>query len=198
MIEPVIRKRRLMPYVIVLLVGVFFALLFWGLGFAGSGRSFVSKIAAGERPPSPQFTLPVIWSSTATWRGAPSQAVRSGALQVTDLRGHAVVINFWASWCLPCREEAPILARAARTYAGEVLFLAVNVQDVVSDALAFLREFGVPFPSVRDSTNDTFREYGLTGVPETYYLDGTGRVVEHTPGPVTAPTLEAGIARALG
>jgi cytochrome c biogenesis protein CcmG/thiol:disulfide interchange protein DsbE len=90
------------------------------------------------------------------------------------------------------------LNAAARAHAGEVVFLGVNVQDFKSDALAFAREFDTPYISVRDVANDTYEDYGLTGVPETYYVDASGRIVAHSPGAITRPSLEDGIAQAIG
>jgi cytochrome c biogenesis protein CcmG/thiol:disulfide interchange protein DsbE len=78
-----------------------------------------------------------------------------------------------------------------------VAFVGIDVQDLRTDALAFLREFDVPYVSVRDRDNEVFEAYGVTGVPETYYLDQRGRIVSHTPGAITRDTLEAGIGAAL-
>ena len=106
-------------------------------------------------------------------------------------------MNFWASWCIPCRKEAPILTASARAHAGKVVFVGIDVRDLTSDAKAFLREFNVPYVSVRDRDDRTFLVYGLIGVPETYCLDTAGRIVAHTPGAVTRAVLEAGITRAI-
>ncbi len=107
-------------------------------------------------------------------------------------------MNFWASWCGPCREEAPLLNAAARRHAGEIVFLGIDVQDLRDDALAFSREFQTPYVSLRDEDNDTYEGYGLTGVPETYYVDADGRIVAHSPGVISRDSLEAGIAAARG
>jgi cytochrome c biogenesis protein CcmG/thiol:disulfide interchange protein DsbE len=116
------------------------------------------------------------------------------ACRVAELRGRRVVINFWASWCVPCKKEAPLLSRAARTYAGKVVFLGVDIQDFKSDARRFLQRYKVGFVSVRDGSGSTYGSYGLTGIPETYYLDVRGRIVAHDAGQVDAADLERGIA----
>jgi cytochrome c biogenesis protein CcmG/thiol:disulfide interchange protein DsbE len=107
------------------------------------------------------------------------------------------VLNFWASWCVPCKHEAPLLAASARQHAGEVAFLGIDVQDFKSDARRFLRRYRANYPSVRDGGSSTYSRYGLTGLPETYYLDARGRIIAHSPGEVRSDELEAGIERIL-
>jgi cytochrome c biogenesis protein CcmG/thiol:disulfide interchange protein DsbE len=174
------------------------ALLAWATLSAGRGNSLVSRIAAGEAPPAPPFSLEVLWPRTETWPGETRRRLADGRLDLDELSGRPVVINFWASWCIPCRDEAPILSASARAHAGEVVFLGIDVQDLKSDALAFSREFQTPYVSVRDRGNGTYEDYGLTGVPETYYLNAGGRIVAHTPGAVSRRTLEQGIATIAG
>ena len=173
-------------------------LLAWATLSAGRGNSLVARIAAGEAPPAPSFSLEVLWPRAETWPVAARRRLADGRLDLRELRGRPVVVNFWASWCIPCRDEAPILNASARAHAGKVVFLGVNVQDLSSDALAFSREFDTPYASVRDRGNRTYEDYGLTGVPETYYLDASGRIVAHVPGAISRTSLEQGIAQALG
>lgn len=180
-------------------VGVgLFGLLAWATLSAGRGNSLVARIAGGEAPPAPAFSLEVLWPRAETWPVAARRRLSDGQLELGELRALPVVVNFWASWCIPCRDEAPILNASARMNAGEVVFLGVNVQDLKSDALAFSREFDTPYVSVRDRGNGTYEDYGLTGVPETYYLDAAGRIVAHTPGAVSRTSVEQGIAEAIG
>jgi cytochrome c biogenesis protein CcmG/thiol:disulfide interchange protein DsbE len=174
------------------------ALLAWATLSAGKGNSLVSRIAAGEAPPAPAFSLEVLWPRAETWPAEARRRLADGRVDLDELRGRPVVINFWASWCLPCRDEAPILNASARAHAGQVVFVGIDVQDLKSDALAFSREFATPYVSVRDRGNGTYEDYGLTGVPETYYLDRRGRIIAHTPGAISRASLEEGIARAIG
>jgi cytochrome c biogenesis protein CcmG/thiol:disulfide interchange protein DsbE len=89
-----------------------------------------------------------------------------------DLRGKAVVINFWASWCVPCREEAPLLEKTWRAYRDEgVVFVGVNTKDARSDARRFVKEFGVTYPIVRDLDQTLTRGFGVKGLPETFFVD---------------------------
>jgi cytochrome c biogenesis protein CcmG/thiol:disulfide interchange protein DsbE len=174
-----------------------FGLLGWATLSAGKGSSLVARIAAGEGPEAPSFSLEVLWPRAETWPVAARRRLVDGRLDLRELRGSPVVLNFWASWCIPCRDEAPILNASARAHSGEVAFLGVNVQDLKADALAFSREFDTPYVSVRDRGNRTYEDYGLTGVPETYYLDATGRIVAHVPGAISRAILEEGIAQAM-
>ena len=96
----------------------------------------------------------------------------SGALTDEDLKGHPVVINFWASWCIPCREEAPLFERAWKNYRDEgVIFLGVNIKDAESDARAFVKEFGITYPVVRDLDQTLTKDFGVKGLPETFFVD---------------------------
>jgi cytochrome c biogenesis protein CcmG/thiol:disulfide interchange protein DsbE len=179
-----------------LIVGLL-ALLAWATLAAGKGSSLVAQIAAGEAPSAPEFELEVIWPRTETWPPQLRGAMTDGKLSLAELRGRPVVLNFWASWCIPCRDEAPILNASANAHRGEVVFVGIDVQDLRSDALSFLREFDVAYISVRDEADGTYRAYGLTGVPETYYLSADGRIVAHSPGAISRSSLEAGIKQAI-
>ena len=100
------------------------------------------------------------------------QKLGGGKLSNQDLKGHPVVINFWASWCLPCRDEAPTLEAKWRKYRDDgLIVLGVNVQDAEEDASRFADEFGLSFPIVRDVELDLWRKLGVRGIPETFFLD---------------------------
>jgi cytochrome c biogenesis protein CcmG/thiol:disulfide interchange protein DsbE len=174
------------------------ALLAWATLTAGRGNSLVARIAAGEAPAAPSFSLEVLWRRAETWPPDADRRLSDGRIDLAELRGRPVVVNFWASWCIPCRDEAPILNASSVAHAGKVVFLGINVQDLREDALAFSREFETPYVSVRDRGNGTYDDFGLTGVPETYYLDAGGRIVSHSPGAISRTSLERGIAQALG
>jgi cytochrome c biogenesis protein CcmG/thiol:disulfide interchange protein DsbE len=178
-------------------VAALLGLLVWATLSAGNGSSLPARVAAGEKPSAPPFSLGILWPRAQTWPSEFRHALADGRVDLPELRGRPVVVNFWASWCIPCRDEAPILNASARAHTGEVVFLGVDVQDLRRDALAFLREFKAPYVSVRDRGNGTYEDYGLTGVPETYYLDGKGHIIAHSPGAVSRTSLEAGIVHAL-
>src|SRR5579859_758950 len=170
------------------------ALLVWRFLAAHRGAALVGAIRAGKRPAAPAFTLPLIWRNNSTWPSGLGRLLAERTLQLQALRGYPVVLNFWASWCVPCKREAPRLDAAARRHAGAIVFLGIDVQDLTSDARTFLRYHRVRYPSLRDNAGATYDGYGLTGVPETYWLDRRGRIVAHFAGPVSGQELEAGIA----
>ncbi len=165
---------------------------------AGRGAHLVSEVRAGKSPSAPGFTLPVLWTRAETWPKQARRALGDGQVSLRELQGHPVVINFWASWCVPCKKEAPRFRAAAKAHEGRVVFLGIDINDFKSDARRFLRKYRVNYVSVRDRDASTQVSYGLTGVPETYYLDGRGRVLAHTPGEATRNDLEQGIQRASG
>jgi cytochrome c biogenesis protein CcmG/thiol:disulfide interchange protein DsbE len=105
-------------------------------------------------------------------------------LALADLRGRPVVVNFWASWCAPCEDEAPLFERAFEEYGDRVAFVGIDIKDARSDAEAFLDRFGLGYPHVRDEDLKIYDAYGLTGQPETFFLDEEGVIVKHIPGPV--------------
>jgi len=160
------------------------------------GPNLVAAIRADEKPQAPAFELDVIWPRTETWPRPLRGALADGEVTLTELRGYPVVINFWASWCVPCEAEAPRLVASAEAHADEVAFLGIDIQDFKSDATKFLRRYDTNYVSVRDPTSASYDSYGLTGIPETYYLDREGRVVAHSVGEVSREELEAGIAAA--
>ena len=179
------------------LVALLLGLLLWKVAFANGGGRLVEAVKHGKRPPAPAFSLGVIWPRDELWPKPLRHALDDHVVSLYELRGYPVVINFWASWCVPCKEEAPLLNAAAKTHAGAVAFVGIDIQDFVSDAHTFLRELHVPYVSVRDKGPGTATSYGLTGVPETYYLDRRGRILGHTIGAVSRRELEERLHAAL-
>jgi cytochrome c biogenesis protein CcmG, thiol:disulfide interchange protein DsbE len=181
----------------VLFIAGLLALLVWRLIDKGRGSDLVAAVRTGETPRAPSFRLPVLWKHAETWPADLRPALGDGEIATSELRGRPVVINFWASWCIPCKREAPRLVAAARAHAGEVAFLGLNVQDFKSDARRFLRRYRTNYVSVRDGGASTYSHYGLTALPETYFLDANGRIVGHSAGEVSDDEVEAGIRLAL-
>jgi thiol-disulfide isomerase/thioredoxin len=181
----------------VLFIAGLLALLVWRIVDKGRGSELVAAVRTGANPRAPAFRLPVLWGHARTWPGQLVPALEDAELATAELRSHPVVINFWASWCIPCKREAPRLVASASAHAGEVAFLGIDVQDFKSDARRFLRRYDTNYVSVRDGTDLTSSHYGLTGLPETYFLDAGGRIVGHSAGEISRDELEAGISLAL-
>lgn len=197
--EPIrrLRPKHLAQAIAVAAVLGLLGLLAWGVVRGEEGSDFVAGVRAGEAPVAPGFALPVIWRRAETWPPQARRALADGTVALRELRGHPVALNFWASWCVPCKEEAPELAEAARRYRGRVIFLGIDIQDFRADARKFMDDVGAPYVSVRDGTSKTSSSYGLTGLPETFYLDRKGRAIFHSIGAVSKEDLDAGIRAAL-
>jgi cytochrome c biogenesis protein CcmG/thiol:disulfide interchange protein DsbE len=151
-------------------------------------------IGAHRLPPAPNVKLRVIWDRTETWPKPLREAVADGTFKLADLRGYPVVLNFWASWCSPCRREAALLASAAKASRGHVVFVGVDVNDLTGDARHFLAENDVPYVGVHAGSS-TVDRFGLIGLPETFYVDRLGRIRNVTRGQVSAATLRQALAR---
>ena len=114
-----------------------------------------------------------------------------GAGSIADYRGQWVLVNFWASWCDPCRSEAPVLEAFHERHSGDgFTVLGVNLDDASDDALAFVEEYGLTYPQLRDGDGRERRDaYGMTGFPESFLVDPEGRIALIRRGPVDAEYL---------
>jgi len=177
------------------------ALLTYGVLTQPADTTIDDAIAGGEPVAAPAFDLEVL-TAPQDPRGAAAQAfagaAADGRVGIEELRGTPVVLNFWASWCEPCREEAPLLQSAWEGTGGDgVLVLGLDTQDARPDARAFIDEFGLAYPNVREPGGDVSRSYGMTGLPETFFISAEGDVVAHARGAVDAAQLEQGMAAAV-
>jgi cytochrome c biogenesis protein CcmG, thiol:disulfide interchange protein DsbE len=163
-------------------------LLVWSVVRSDGGAA--ADLAAGRNPIAPGFTLERLGAD--------------GTLSMSDLRGKAVIVNFWASWCLPCKDEAPFLQRTYERYRKQgLVVLGVDVEDLRRDARRFIRRYGITYPNVRDGRKETIGKWGVTGYPETFFVDRQGRLVgERIQGGAdldrNRETFESSLALALG
>ena len=159
-------------------------LLVWKV--AQGGSELTAELSRGGTPPAPVFSLDRLNGS-------------SGELSLASFRGKVVVLNFWASYCGPCKDETPLLQESWENWKGKgVVFVGVDVQDFRGDARAFVRRYGVTYPNVYDGKGWTVGRYGVTGYPETYFIDSVGRVRYRIAGAVRSPVeVDDAIKRAL-
>jgi cytochrome c biogenesis protein CcmG/thiol:disulfide interchange protein DsbE len=167
----------------VAVLGVVVAVLAVGLllNFGLSNRDALATSPLVRRP-APAFTLPGL------------DGRRDSAVDLAELRGHVVVVNFWASWCAECRTEQAALNQTWERFrdAG-VVVVGVNFEDATGDARQYVASAGAGYPMVVDAESATALAYGLRGVPETYVIDARGRVVDRVIGPVTSSRLASTI-----
>jgi cytochrome c biogenesis protein CcmG, thiol:disulfide interchange protein DsbE len=120
----------------------------------------------------------------------------SGTGDIADYRGKWVLVNFWASWCAPCRSEAPALEDFQRQHSGQgFTVLGINLDDTTDDALEFARRYGLTYPQLRDGDGSDRRDaYGMTGFPESFLIDPGGKLALIRRGPVDARYLDEAVA----
>jgi cytochrome c biogenesis protein CcmG, thiol:disulfide interchange protein DsbE len=164
-------------FIAVLAVLAFVGLLTFGLLSKGS-----SGVALGE--PAPTSPLPRLGGG--------------GDASLADYRGRWVLVNFWASWCIPCREEAPALESFQRRH-GDAGFtvLGIDSRDLSGDGKAFVERYGLSYPQLRDGDGDSAHAFGTTGVPENFLVDPRGRVRLLVRGPVSEEYLDGEVAPLL-
>lgn len=174
--------RRLLVTLVLVVVGSFIGLLAWGLVHSG-GRpgGLVINTKLGEVPlqqqPARDFTLDLF---------------DGGTLTLSNLQGKVVMVDFWASWCPPCRQEAPVLTQVYREYQAKgVEFVGVSIWDTERDAKSYIQRYGITYPNGLDEKGLVAIDYGVTGIPEKYFITRDGTVVKKFIGPMNEEKLKA-------
>jgi cytochrome c biogenesis protein CcmG/thiol:disulfide interchange protein DsbE len=172
----------LKPWIKLALVTVIAGGVLWLLayGFTRDARYIQSPLIAKQ---APSFTLTLFDGK---------------AIRLEDFRGKVVFLNFWASWCVPCRAEAKDLESAWKKYKDRgVVFVGVNIQYKEDDARRFIEEFGITYMNGRDATGRIAIDYGVWGIPETFFIDRHGRITYKHVGALGVPIITAKLDQAL-
>ncbi len=168
---------RARPLIAFLAVVAVVGLLGYGLLSKGS-----TAVSVGEAAPA----------------GPLPRLLGTGTGSLAEYRGRWVLVNFWASWCIPCRQEAPVLESFQRKYGGpRFTLLGIDTRDLSGDGQRFVRQYGLTYPQLRDGDGQRAHEYGSTGVPENFLVDPQGKLRLLNKGPVTAAYLRRYVAPLL-
>jgi cytochrome c biogenesis protein CcmG, thiol:disulfide interchange protein DsbE len=155
----------ILPGLVVAAAAALLALLIFGVAGQGKSSSLDARVNRGERPATPDYNLalPVLGSARTQ--------------SLADLRGKVVILNVFASWCDPCKAEAPVLEAEQRKIAGQnATVLGVTYLDNTDASAAFVRQQHISYPVIRDVKGNFVKSFGTTGVPETFVIDRQGRV----------------------
>ena len=176
------RPRLYWP--ITLAAAALVALLTYGVASVGPDTSLDKALQEGKRVDAPVAELPRLGAG--------------GTGSLADQKGKVVVLNVWASWCPPCKSEMPLLERThSRITSQGGLVLGIDTQDAPDDALRFLRDKRITFPSLRDRDRDYVRKLGVSGYPETFLIDRSGRIAALQRGPIDHAWLDRHLPRLL-
>lgn len=174
--SPALKSRSSLSQTLLLTVGVLFIV---GLMAVFGWKMFDESQVLVVDGLAPEFTLPLF---------------NGGEFTLSEMQGKVVVVNFWASWCIPCRDEAPFLERAWQRYRDQgVVFIGIDYLDTDKEAQAFLQEFGITYPNGPDIGTEISRQYRITGVPETFFVAKDGRLGDMEIGPLTEARLVSAI-----
>jgi cytochrome c biogenesis protein CcmG/thiol:disulfide interchange protein DsbE len=146
-------------------------------------------VLSGSGKPAQSKQLPVAKSFSLPELGRPGRTI-----SLVSLRGQPVIVNFFASWCAPCKRETPMLANFYEHHMGNVIVIGIDANDSQTAALRFLRSVGVKYPVGYDPfPAPTTTSYGVYALPQTFFLNASHRIVKHVVGPMTSQELTAGV-----
>jgi len=176
-------RRRWLVVVAIFLAGLS-SVAIWQAASRSPTAADSGALVGRTGQPAPAFSLASL--------SAPGRTIT-----LASFRGKPLVINFWASWCVPCRTEMPLLEQAYRALHGKVVFLGVDANDSSSAAKAFLAQVHVTYPTVSDGEGTTAIEYGLYGLPTTVFISPSGKIEGRHIGELHADTLQAALQEAF-
>ena len=162
-----------MAVVVVVLVGAVVAAVLLTSGGKKAGRAVEGQAA-------PNFTLPNIQDG-------------KGSISLASYKGTPVLVNFWATWCVPCKDEMPLLEAAHTAWGSKVQFVGIDRQDYRPDAVAFAQRAHVTYPLASDPDATLDGSYRLRGMPTSVFIDRNGRIVQRVTGPLTRSQLDDGL-----
>jgi cytochrome c biogenesis protein CcmG, thiol:disulfide interchange protein DsbE len=172
------------PIAVVCVLLALLALLAYGLAQNEPDRGVDEALARGEREEAPALELPKLGGG--------------GSASLADYRGQVVVLNFWASWCEPCKDESPLLQRWHRRMRdGGGTVLGVDMLDVTDRAQAFIDEYGLTYPMLKDKDGEGLERFGVVQYPETFVIDRQGRIAAVRRGPVDEDFMQTSVAPLL-
>jgi cytochrome c biogenesis protein CcmG, thiol:disulfide interchange protein DsbE len=169
-----------LPLAVGLVVIALVALLVYGVNSSGPSRTLDSQLARGEQPAAPSLAL------TSLRNGKP--------VSLKDYRGRVVLLNVWASWCTPCREESPLLQRwQQRMQPRGGTVLGIDTLDIKSDALSFINRYKLTYPQLNDRDGTSIKQLGTAQYPESFVVDPRGRITALQRGPVDDKWMQANV-----
>ena len=172
------------PIAVVCVLLALIALLAYGLAQNEPDRGVDEALARGERSPAPALELPKLGGT--------------GSASLADYRGQIVVLNFWASWCKPCKDESPLLQRWHRRMHGRGgTVLGVDMMDVTDQAEEFIDEYDLTYPMLKDKDGKGVEQFGVAQYPETFVIDRQGRIAAVARGPVDEQFMQRSVAPLL-
>ena len=179
------RAKLILQAAAVLVVVLLVVLLGWKVTQQAEGRGLNDALERGERPAAPMLVLDSLEGEEE--------------IRLADYRGKALVLNFWASWCEPCKDEAPLLEETWQRYRDEgLVVIGIDAQDFRTDARRFVDRYGLTYPIAFDGHGSSLGRFGNTGFPETWFVGRDGRLVgEHIVGPFDREQLVANVRAAL-
>ncbi len=146
--------------------------------------------------PTNEKTSPLVGKLAPEFR---LETLNGSTLTLSSLRGRPVIVNFWASWCVPCRDEAPLLEAAQKQYAAKgLLFIGIVNNDIPKNARGFVKEFQLSYPNLIDPKGKVAVDYGVTGIPETFFVRRDGIIVYKKFGPFDLEELDGRIQKIMG